>query len=64
MEMESLTSEMKIKGMELMEQEVALLHFFEMKCTASGAHEQENASRLYFCHGVFIDRFIFRWNLL
>ena len=28
-----------------------------------GAYEQEHAP-LYFCHGVFIDRFIFRSNLL
>ena len=32
LEMESLTSEMKRK--KLKEQVVALLHFFEMKCTA------------------------------
>ena len=32
LEMESLTSEMK--RMKLKEQAVALLHFFEMKCTA------------------------------
>ena len=30
----------------------------------SGAYEQEHATQLYFCYGVFIDRFIFRWNLL
>ena len=30
----------------------------------SGAYEQEHATPLYFCHGVFIDRFIFRSNLL
>ena len=29
-----------------------------------GAYEQEHATPLYFCHGVFIDRFIFRSNLL
>ena len=29
-----------------------------------GAYEQEHATQLYFCHGVFIDRFIFRSNLL
>ena len=30
----------------------------------SGGYEQEYATSLYFCHGVFIDRFIFRSNLL
>ena len=30
----------------------------------SGAYEQEHATPLYFCHGVFIDRFIFKSNLL
>ena len=32
------------------------------KLTA-GAYEQEHATPLYFCHGVFIDRFIFRPTL-
>ena len=32
--------------------------------TRSGAYEQEHATPLYFCHGVFKDRFIFRSNLL
>ena len=27
---------------------------------AVGAYEQEHATPLYSCHGVFIDRFIFR----
>ena len=30
----------------------------------SEAYEQEHATPLYFCHGVFIDQFIFRSNLL
>ena len=30
--------------------------------TLSGAYELEHAAPLYFCHGVFIDRFIFRSN--
>ena len=30
----------------------------------SGAYEQQHATPLYFCQGVFIDRFIFRPNLL
>ena len=30
----------------------------------TGAYEQEHATQLYSCHGVFIDRFIFRSNLL
>ena len=29
-----------------------------------GAYEQEHATQLYSCHGVFIERFIFRSNLL
>ena len=29
----------------------------------AGAYEQEHATPLYFCHGVFIDRFIFGSNL-
>ena len=29
-----------------------------------GAYEQEHATQLYFCHGVFIYRFTFRSNLL
>ena len=29
-----------------------------------GAYEQEHATPLYFCQGVFIDRFAFRSNLL
>ena len=29
-----------------------------------GAYEQDQATPLYFCHGVFIDRSIFRSNLL
>ena len=29
-----------------------------------GAYEQEHATPLYFCHGVFTDRFIFKSNLL
>ena len=28
----------------------------------TGAYEKEQATPLYFCHGVFIDRFIFRSN--
>ena len=28
----------------------------------AGAYELEHATPLYFCHGVFIDRFIFRSN--
>ena len=32
--------------------------------TLSGAYEQEHATPLYFCHGVFIDRFIFKSNRL
>ena len=28
----------------------------------AGAYEQEHATPLYSCHGVFIDRFIFRSN--
>jgi len=31
--------------------------------TLSVAYEQEHATPLYFCHGVFIDRFIFKSNL-
>ena len=30
----------------------------------SGAYEQDHATPVYFCHGVFINRFIFRSNLL
>ena len=30
----------------------------------SGADEQEHATPLYFCNGVFIDRFMFKSNLL
>ena len=30
----------------------------------SGAYEEEHATSLYFCNGVFIDRFIFKSNLL
>ena len=30
----------------------------------SGAYDQEHATPLYFCHGVFIDRFIFKSHLL
>ena len=30
----------------------------------TGANELEHATQLYCCHGVFIDRFIFRSNLL
>ena len=30
----------------------------------SEAYEQEHATPLYFCHGVFTDRFIFKSNLL
>ena len=32
--------------------------------TLTGAYKQEHATPPYFYHGVFIDRFIFRWNLL
>ena len=32
--------------------------------TAAGAYEQEHATQLYSGHGVFIERFIFRTNLL
>ena len=32
--------------------------------TFTEAYEQEHATPLYFCHGVFIDRFIFSSNLL
>ena len=35
-----------------------------MYCAQPGAYEQEHATQLYFCHDVFIDRFIFRSNLL
>ena len=27
-----------------------------------GAYEKEHATPLYFCYGIFIDRFIFRSN--
>ena len=37
-------------------------HFW--RCILAGAYKQEQATPLYFCHGVFIDRFIFRTNLL
>ena len=30
----------------------------------AGAYEKEHATPLYSCHGVFIDRFMFRKNLL
>ena len=30
----------------------------------ASAYEQEHATPLYFCHGVFIDRFIFKSTLL
>ena len=30
----------------------------------SGAYEQEHATSIYFCHGVFIDLFIFKSNVL
>ena len=35
-----------------------------LKYFTTGAYEQEHATPLYFCHGVFIDRFIFKSNLL
>ena len=35
-----------------------------LKYFTTGAYEQEHATSLYFCHGVFIDRFIFKSNLL
>ena len=38
-----------------------------LECNSSsetGAYEQEHATSLYFCHGVFIDRFIFKSSLL
>ena len=38
-----------------------LLSWFLLK---PGAYEEEHATSLYFCHGVFIDRFIFKLNLL
>ena len=41
-----------------------LLIFISLKLQWPGAYEQEHASPLYFCHGVFIDRFIFKLNLL
>ena len=33
--------------------------FAHAQWTPAGAYEQEHATPLYFCHGVFIDRFIF-----
>ena len=42
-------------------------HSFQVlfaNCKWTGADEQEHATPLHSCHGVFIDRFIFRSNLL
>ena len=36
--------------------------FLPMYYSLSGAYEQEHATALYFCHGVFIHRFIFKSN--
>ena len=35
-----------------------------LRYLGTGAYEQEHATPLYFCHGIFIDRFNFRSNLL
>ena len=33
-----------------------------MYCTVAGADEKEHPTPLYYCHGIFTDRFIFRLN--
>ena len=44
---------------------VVLMHYFTVQqCMSPGAYELEHATPLHSCHGVFIDRFIFRSNLL
>ena len=45
---------------------ITVCEYFFLLCLyiCPGAYEQEHATQLYFCHGVFIARFIFRSNLL
>ena len=45
-------------------EQFASLYSCKMTNIATGAYEQEHATPLYFCHGVFIDPSIFRSNLL
>ena len=51
-------------GLEIVSQIITLLFSVMAQLPKPGAYEQEKATPLYFCHGIFIDRFIFKSNLL
>ena len=53
-----------VEDLDLFELECKLDFYRVRKNSTTGAYEQEHATPLYSCHGVFIDRFIFRSNLL
>ena len=57
-------NQMPFFGLEIVSQVITLLFSVMTQLPKPGAYEQEHATPLYFCLGIFIDRFIFKSNLL